>query len=112
MLVATYAKRVGRVVAFSQAAFRQAFAGARSLAVTEHVLIAAAACEMHPAAVLKAMDLQGVRERLARATAHARGTGITELPAVRFGKELFVGEPDLDAAAAHLRPQSAGALTH
>ncbi len=53
MLVATYAKSIGRVVPFAQAAFRQAFAGGHSLADTNNVLIAAAACEMHPNAVLK-----------------------------------------------------------
>ena len=52
MRVATYARQIGRVVAFAQAAFRQAFAGGRSLADEDSVLIAAAACEMHPAAVL------------------------------------------------------------
>ena len=54
MLAATYAKQVGRTVAFSLAAFRQAFAGGRDLGDTDTVLIAAAACEMHPAAVLRA----------------------------------------------------------
>src|SRR5438874_5608291 len=50
MHVATYAKSIGRAVAFSLAAFRQAFAGGRDLADPDSVLIAAAACEMHPAA--------------------------------------------------------------
>ncbi len=40
-------------MAFSLAAFRQAFAGGRDLEQEGTVLIAAAACEMHPAAVLK-----------------------------------------------------------
>ncbi len=53
MRVATYAKSIGRTVPFAQAAFRQAFAGGRSLAEEDFVLIAAAACEMHPAAVLR-----------------------------------------------------------
>ena len=53
MRAATYAKGIGRVVPFAQAAFRQAFAGGHSLARTDHVLIAAAACEMHPQAVLR-----------------------------------------------------------
>ena len=49
MRVATYAKSIGRVVPFAQAAFRQAFAGGRDLQQPDNVLIAAAACEMHPA---------------------------------------------------------------
>ena len=48
MLAATYAKHIGRAVAFSLAAFRQAFAGGRDLGDEGTVLIAAAACEMHP----------------------------------------------------------------
>ena len=54
MRVATYAKQIGRTVAFALAAYRQAFAGGRSLAEPDNVVIAAAACEMHPAAVIKA----------------------------------------------------------
>jgi len=72
MLVATYAKQIGRAVAFSLAAFRQAYAAGRSLEVVDNVLIAAAACEMHPRAVLKALESRGVREALEEATARAR----------------------------------------
>ena len=53
MQVATYAASIGRTVPFAQAAFRQAFAGGHSLEDADFVLIAAAACEMHPAAVLR-----------------------------------------------------------
>ena len=63
LLAATYAKSIGRIVAFSLAAFRQAFAGGHALD-TDHVLIAASACEMHPRAVLKALESRRVREQL------------------------------------------------
>ena len=56
MRAATFAQKSGRAVAFSLAAFRQAFAGGRDLAETDNVLIAAAACELHPNAVLKAIE--------------------------------------------------------
>jgi 2-hydroxychromene-2-carboxylate isomerase len=82
MLVATYAKQIGRAVAFSLAAFRQAFAAGRDLSERDNVLIAAAACEMHPAAVVKGAELRGTRDRLARATEQARAAGVTETPAV------------------------------
>jgi 2-hydroxychromene-2-carboxylate isomerase len=72
MLAATYAKQIGRAVAFSLAAFRQAYAAGRSLEQVDNVLIAAAACEMHPRAVLKALESRGVREALEEATARAR----------------------------------------
>ena len=54
MRVATFAQSIGRTVAFSLAAFRQAFAGGRDLSDVDNVLIAAAACELHPNAILKA----------------------------------------------------------
>jgi 2-hydroxychromene-2-carboxylate isomerase len=82
MLVATYAKQIGRAVAFSLAAFRQAFAAGRDLGERDSVVIAAAACEMHPAAVVKGAELRGTRERLEAATAQARAAGVREVPAV------------------------------
>jgi 2-hydroxychromene-2-carboxylate isomerase len=103
MRVATYAKSIGRVVAFSLAAFRQAFAGGRDLADPDSVLIAAAACEMHPAAVLKAADTRGVAEALARATAEAAEAGVRGVPAVRVGARVFHGEAALQDAADALR---------
>jgi 2-hydroxychromene-2-carboxylate isomerase len=69
MLAATYAKQIGRAVAFSLAAFRQAYAAGRPLDSDDNILIAAAACEMHPRAVLKALATRGVREALEAATA-------------------------------------------
>jgi 2-hydroxychromene-2-carboxylate isomerase len=82
MLAATYAKRIGRGVAFSLAAFRQAFAGGRDLGAEETVLIAGAACEMHPQALLKGIALRSTAQALAAATERARGHAVTRLPAV------------------------------
>jgi len=82
MLVATYAKQIGRAVAFSLAAFRQAFAAGRDLGERDTVLLAAAACEMHPAAVIKGAELRSTRERLEAAEAGAAAAGVREVPAV------------------------------
>lgn len=82
LLAATYAKSIGRAVAFSLAAFRQAFAGGRDLSERDNVLLAAAACEMHPSAVIKGAELRGTREKLERATAQARAAGVVEVPAL------------------------------
>jgi 2-hydroxychromene-2-carboxylate isomerase len=82
MLAATYAKQIGRAVAFSLAAFRQAFAGGRDLSERDNVLLAAAACEMHPLAVIKGAELRGTRERLDAATAEATAAGVRETPAL------------------------------
>ena len=102
MHVATYAKSIGRAVAFSLAAFRQAFAGGRDLADPDSVLIAAAACEMHPAAVLRAAKTRTVADALQRATAAAHGAGVRGVPAVRVGDHVFHGDRELEAAAAAL----------
>jgi 2-hydroxychromene-2-carboxylate isomerase len=102
MRVATYAKGVGRVVPFAQAAFRQAFAAGRSLSDPDTVLIAAAACEMHPQAVLRAAELRSVREQLATATAEAARAGVGDVPAVLAGRahenRVLVGERALEEA--------------
>jgi 2-hydroxychromene-2-carboxylate isomerase len=98
MLAATYAKRTGRTVSFSLAAFRQAFAGGRDLSELDTVLIAAAACEMHPSAVLKALDLRSVREALDAATSRARAAGVAELPAIQIDGRVLAGPRALAAA--------------
>jgi len=103
MRVATYASSIGRAVPFAQAAFRQAFAGGHSLEDPDFVLIAAAACEMHPTAVLRAAELGSVSRRLAAATAAAAGAGVTDVPAVVVGKDVFLGERALERAAARMR---------
>jgi 2-hydroxychromene-2-carboxylate isomerase len=100
MRVATYAKSIGRTVPFVQAAFRQAFAGGHSLEDQDYVLIAAAACEMHPAAVLKGAELRSVKEQLSSATELAAQAGVTGVPAVRVGEQAFVGEHAVEEAAA------------
>ena len=56
MRAATYAKEIGRAVAFSLAAFRQAFAAGRDLTEGDNVLLTAAASELHPRAMLTAVD--------------------------------------------------------
>ena len=99
MLVATYAKQIGRAVAFSLAAFRQAFAGGRDLGDPDSVMLAAAACEMHPAAIEKGAGLASIRRRLYAATAAAAEAGVLDVPAVRVGDRVFHGDRELEAAA-------------
>jgi GNAT superfamily N-acetyltransferase len=104
MLAATYAKGGGRAVAFSLAAFRQVFAGGRDLGDEATVLIAAAACEMHPTAVLKGVGMRSVRTSLERAAERARAAGVSELPAILAGAKVFAGEGALEQAAEALAP--------
>ena len=100
MLAATYAKRIGRTVAFSLAAFRQAFAGGRDLGQQSTVLIAGAACEMHPAAILRALSTTGVRDALAAACGRAREAGVRELPAIQIASLVVSGPDAVERAAA------------
>jgi 2-hydroxychromene-2-carboxylate isomerase len=100
MLAATYAKRVGRAVAFSLAAFRQAFAGGRDLGDENTVLIAAAACEMHPKAVLRGIELRSVAGALQLAGQRALNGGVASLPAIQVGDHVFEGDDSVQRAAA------------
>ena len=102
MLVAAFAKRGGRTVAYSLAAFRQAFAGGRDLGNEGTVLIAAAACEMHPAAVIKAAGLRSTAAALATAVDRARVDAVTALPAISVGDQTFCGADALSRAIAAL----------
>jgi 2-hydroxychromene-2-carboxylate isomerase len=98
MHAATYARQIGRTVPFALAAYRQAFAGGRALDA-DSVLIAAAACEMHPAAVLKAIELRSVRDALARETASAAALGVRDVPAIVVAGQVFHGDAGLPGAA-------------
>ena len=101
-LAATYARGIGKVAAFSLAAFRQAYAGGRDLADRDTVLIAAAACEIHPRALLAAVERRGMHEALEAATAQAAAAGVRAIPALLAGGRVFAGDIGLDQAAAAL----------
>ena len=102
-LAATYAKHTGRGVAFSLAAMRQAFAAGRDLSVVDNVLIAAAACELHPRAVLKGIESRAVARALDAATARAVELGARELPAIAFDGRVAAGPDALDSAPKYER---------
>jgi 2-hydroxychromene-2-carboxylate isomerase len=102
MRVAVWAQQIGRTVAFSLAAFRQAFAGGKDLSDMDYVLMAAAACELHPNAVLKAIETQSVKDRLREVTQEAYERGVRGVPTVAVGEDLFWGDDRLEDAAAAL----------
>ncbi|MEJ7789984.1 MAG: DsbA family protein [Thermoleophilaceae bacterium] len=102
MRAATFCQGIGRTVAFSLAAFRQAFAGGRDLAVTDNVLIAGAACELHPRAILTGIETRSVKDKLKQATADAAERGVQGVPTVAVGSQLFWGDDRLEDAAAAL----------
>lgn len=99
MRAATFAKQTGRTVSFSLAAFRQAFAAGRDLTDFDSVAIAAAACELHPRALLKAVETEAVKGALREATDRAGDLGVEGVPAVVVGDEVFWGHDRLEEAA-------------
>jgi 2-hydroxychromene-2-carboxylate isomerase len=57
---------------------------------------------MHPAAVLKAVQLRSVGDALAAATQEAAARGVTTVPAIWTAGAVHYGDAGLDAAAAAL----------
>ncbi len=100
MRAATYAKEIGRAPSFSLAAFRQAFAAGRDLTEPDSVLLAAAAAEMHPRAVLSAIERDSIKRKLREATERAGDRGVRVVPAIVIGERVFWGDDRLDEAAA------------
>lgn len=100
MRAATFAKQTGRCVSFALAAFRQAFAAGRDLSEHDNVLIAAAACELHPNAVIKAVQTEAVKGALREATDRAAELGVIGVPSLLVGGEVFWGDDRLEEAVA------------
>lgn len=98
MRAATFAKQTGRTVAFALAAFRQAFAAGRDLSEPDNVAIAAAACELHPRALLKAVATDGVKAALREATEGAADAGVFGVPSLVVGGEVFWGDDRVEEA--------------
>jgi 2-hydroxychromene-2-carboxylate isomerase len=95
---AVYAKESGRVVSFSLACFRQVFAAGRDMSDVDNVLIAAAACELHPNAVVKGIETKSVKQRLRAATDEALALGVEGIPTIAIGDRLFWGDDRLEEA--------------
>jgi 2-hydroxychromene-2-carboxylate isomerase len=100
---AIYAKESGRVVSFTLACFRQVFAAGRDMSDIDNVLIAAAACELHPKAVTKGIETQSVKDKLRAATDEAIARAVEGIPTVAVGDKLFWGDDKLEEAVAALR---------
>lgn len=98
---AAFARAGGKTVSFALAAFRQAYAGGRALG-EDTVLLAGAACEIHPRALLKGVGLRSTREDLDRLTREAAERGVRTVPAVWTGSAVLHGDAALERAAAAL----------
>ena len=98
MRVATFAKQTGRTVSFSLAAFRQAFAAGRDLSDPDNVLIAAAACELHPRRCSKPCRPPSSRTPCARRPTGAAEQGVRGVPSLAVGEEVFWGDDRVEEA--------------
>jgi 2-hydroxychromene-2-carboxylate isomerase len=100
MRAATFAKQTGRTVSFALAAFRQAFVAGRDLSEPDNVLIAAAGCELHPKALLKAVETEHVKNALREATDSAAERGVFGVPSLLVGEQVFWGDDRVEEAVA------------
>ncbi len=100
MRAAIFAKQTGRTVSFALAAFRQAFAAGRDLTEPDNVLIAAAACELHPNALLKAVETEHVKGALREATDAAAELGVSGVPSLVVDGQVFWGDDKVEEAVA------------
>ena len=100
MRAATFAKQTGRTVSFALAGFRQAFAAGHDLSEPDNVLVAAAACELHPKAVEVAVETDSVKNALREATDRAAELGVVGVPSLVVDGEVFWGDDKLDEAVA------------
>jgi 2-hydroxychromene-2-carboxylate isomerase len=87
-------------VSFSLAAFRQAFAAGRDLTEADNVLLAAAAAEMHPRAVIASVERTPIKDALREATDRAGDLGVRGVPSLVVGGEVFWGDDRLSEAVA------------
>jgi 2-hydroxychromene-2-carboxylate isomerase len=97
---ALVADDLGRQREFGLAAFRKSFVESRSLADLETVFDAAREAGIDPEQVAEGIQRPEIKERLKQNTDEAIARGVTGIPTVAIGDELFWGDDHLDDAAA------------
>jgi 2-hydroxychromene-2-carboxylate isomerase len=96
---ALVADELGRQREFGLAAFRKSFVESRSLADLDNVLAAATDAGLDPDEVAAGIRREDIKERLKANTAEALERGVTGIPTVAIGDELFWGDDHLEQAA-------------
>jgi 2-hydroxychromene-2-carboxylate isomerase len=96
------AERDGRLKELTMAMFRQMFEYGTALDRTEPILAAAEAAGLDPGSVGDALAADWTSETLRAATTEAIGRGLTGVPTVAAGDELFWGDDRLEDAVAAL----------
>jgi 2-hydroxychromene-2-carboxylate isomerase len=87
---------------FALAAFRKVFVESRSLAASEGLRDAAAEAALDPDEVAAAIQRADIKQRLKDQTNAAIERGITGIPTVEIGDELYWGDDHLEEVAAAL----------
>jgi 2-hydroxychromene-2-carboxylate isomerase len=95
---ALVAGELGRMREFSKAAFRKAFVESRSLAELDNIAAAARDAALDPDEVTEGIQRPEIKERLKRHTDEALARGVTGIPTVAIGDQLFWGDDRLDEA--------------
>ena len=88
------------LVEFSAAAFHKQFAEGRPLADVETVRAAASDAGLDPDAIEEGIGRPEIKQRLKDNTQEAIARGVSGIPTVAVGDELFWGDDRLDEAAA------------
>jgi 2-hydroxychromene-2-carboxylate isomerase len=97
---ALVADALGRLREFSLAAYEANFARAENLKSLDVVLGAAQAAGLEAGAVRDGVERPDIKARLREVTAAALASGVTGVPTVDVGGELFWGDDRLEEAAA------------
>jgi 2-hydroxychromene-2-carboxylate isomerase len=97
-----FAAEQGREREFARAAFDKVFVESRSLADPDTLRDAAAEAGLDPDQVAEAIERSAIKERLKEHTNAAVERGITGIPTVEIGDELYWGDDHLEEAAAAL----------
>jgi 2-hydroxychromene-2-carboxylate isomerase len=106
---ALVAAELGRLREFSLAAYRAGLGLGRDLTELDVVLDVADQAGVDRVAVAEGVQTASIKERRRAATDAARELGVTGVPTVAVGDELFWGDDRLEAAAAAIVARSADA---
>ena len=97
-----FAAEDGREREFARAAFDKVYVQSRSLADPDTLRDAAAEAGLDPDQVAEAIGRPAIKERLKQHTNAAVERGISGIPTVEIGDELYWGDDHLEEAAAAL----------
>jgi 2-hydroxychromene-2-carboxylate isomerase len=97
---ALFAGEQGRLREFSVSAYRKLFVEGVSLGELDNVSDAAAEAGLDPDEVKEAIERPDIKDGLKQHTDEALAKGVTGIPTVAVGDELFWGDDRLEEAAA------------